>query len=579
MRGRIGKKSIASKLRFSFLILALLGVIIGTFGVVSLQLVGGSAEDLYNENILGLTTISNTFAEFQSVRNRLTQLLFVASDDNVADMVTSATQTVSELEEKREDSVNSDQVERSTNLLKEDIQTVDRGLEDYKAAVSLENSDSFAALIRDWNYYKNEITAILSNVESGKLNEAVSLMLESVELGDALETDFSNLISEAKADANAKRSNMDVVTTVAQLSVLVLVLFSLAASPFIARSLTDRIARPIQKISSAAEKLALGDLEIEIENSDMDEIVKLSNAFQSLIDSTKEQAKALERLADGDMTKDVAIRSEQDVIGKSISALVRKMRGLIMKIKTASYQVAEGANQISDSTYTLSSGASEQAGVVEELTASIEEISNHTSKNAESANEAKELAISAKSRALQGNSQMERLLSTMAEIRDSSEKVSKVIKFIEDIAFQTNILSLNAAVEASRAGAAGRGFAVVAEEVKNLAQRSAAAASETTDTIQVSIRKAAEGEKVAHDTAATFENIVKDIEKAAEAVSEIAAASADQALGIQQINQGILQVSNLAQANAATAEEEAAASQVLSEQANNLRDLLDDFTL
>ena len=109
MRGRIGKKSIASKLRFSFLILALLGVIIGTFGVVSLQLVGGSAEDLYNENILGLTTISNTFAEFQSVRNRLTQLLFVASDDNVADMVTSATQTVSELEEKREDSVNSDQ--------------------------------------------------------------------------------------------------------------------------------------------------------------------------------------------------------------------------------------------------------------------------------------------------------------------------------------------------------------------------------------------------------------------------------------------------------------------------------------
>ena len=178
-------------------------------------------------------------------------------------------------------------------------------------------------------------------------------------------------------------------------------------------------------------------------------------------------------------------------------------------IKNASNQVAEGRTDIGFVNI-LSNSASEQASVVEELTASMEEISSHTTKNASSARETKELAISARSRAMQGNDQMEQLLNAMAEIRDSSEKVSKVIKIIEDIAFQTNILALNAAVEASRAGASGRGFAVVAEEVKNLALRSATAANETTDTIQISIRKASEGE-VAHATAATFADIVKTL--------------------------------------------------------------------
>jgi len=579
MKKWLKKQSIAAKLIISFVILALIGVIIGLFGIGSLHMVKSSADDLYNENILGLTTISSTYAEFQSVRNRLTQLLFVASDKGIADMVSSATQSASETEVKSYSSDTGEQVKKSTILLKEDIATVDQGLKEYELTVTLEESDSYAALVRDWNTFKGEIESIALKVESGKMQEAVASMFDNIELGDALEDDFKNIVIEAKADAAAKREKVDIVAIVTQLSVLVLILISLVASPLVSRLLTNRIARPIRKISVAAEKLALGDLDIEIEANDTKEIVKLSNAFQSLVDSTNDQAKALVRLADGDMTAEVAIRSENDIIGRSISELVMKMRSLIMNIKTASHQVAEGASQISDSTNTLSNGASEQASVVEELTASIEEISSHTSKNAASATEAKELAISAKNRALQGNAQMEHLLDTMAEIRESSDKVSKVIKVIEDIAFQTNILSLNAAVEASRAGAAGKGFAVVAEEVKNLAQRSATAANETTDIIQLSIKRSADGEKVAQATAAAFGDIVKDIEKAAEAVSEIATASTDQALGIQQINQGILMVSELAQTNAATAEEEAAASQVLSEHANNLKALLDDFTL
>jgi methyl-accepting chemotaxis protein len=586
------KQSIATKLILSFVIMALIGVIIGLFGIGSLRMVVGSANDLYHENILGLTTISNTYAEFQNVQNRLTQLLFVASDERVADTVSSATQniddpdTVSSVTESSDDSkpdrdstAVSGQVRKSVSRLREVVTAIDKNLEEYRAAVTPEENDDLTALVEGWNAYKIKIEEIISNVENGKMQQAMDSLSASISLGDALENDFIDRIAKAEVDAAAKRERMDIVSLVAQLSVLVLILVTLVASPFVVRLFTKRIARPIRKISVAAEKLSLGDLDIEIETNRTEEISKLSNAFQSLVDSTKEQARALERLADGDMTANVVIRSENDVIAKSISELVSKMRNLIMSIKNASNQVAEGAVQISDSSNILSNSASEQASVVEELTASMEEISSHTTKNASSARETKELAISARSRAMQGNDQMEQLLNAMAEIRDSSEKVSKVIKIIEDIAFQTNILALNAAVEASRAGASGRGFAVVAEEVKNLALRSATAANETTDTIQISIRKASEGEKVAHATATTFADIVKDIEKAAESASEIAAASEDQALGIQQINQGILQVSELAQTTAATAEEETAASQELSEQVNSLRRLLDDFTI
>ena len=174
---------------------------------------------------------------------------------------------------------------------------------------------------------------------------------------------------------------------------------------------------------------------------------------------------------------------------------------------------------------------------------------------------------------------MEDMMSAMEDINRSSESISKIIKVIDDIAFQTNILALNAAVEAARAGEAGKGFAVVAEEVRNLAAKSAAAASETAELIEDSINKVSAGSKIADDTASALEAITQGVSKSGTLIAEIAESSNYQATAVAQINQAIGQVSQVVQTNSATSEQCAAASEELSNQANRMMDLLSVFRL
>jgi len=228
------------------------------------------------------------------------------------------------------------------------------------------------------------------------------------------------------------------------------------------------ISNPINKVVVAANKLAKGDMDISFDIESKDETGKLIAAFKALVESTKEQAYIVERIADGDLTVDVPIRSEKDLLGKKLSEMVRNINDLIMSIASAAEQVSAGAKQISDSSMALSQGATEQASSIEELTASIEEVSSKTKVNDDNANKANDLAEKAKDYATTGNTHMQEMLKAMDEINEASNNVNKIIKVIDDIAFQTNILALNAAVEAARAGQHGKGFAVVAEEVRSL---------------------------------------------------------------------------------------------------------------
>ncbi|MDD6134142.1 MAG: methyl-accepting chemotaxis protein [Selenomonadaceae bacterium] len=292
-------------------------------------------------------------------------------------------------------------------------------------------------------------------------------------------------------------------------------------------------------------------------------------------------AASAEVIGSGDLSQPMKPENN-DEIGQAVEHFEHMRQNLnqsMNNIHVAAEQVAAGSRNVSEASVSLSQGAAEQASSVEELSASISEISSQTASNAENADRANNLTIQARQQAAVGDADMKEMLAAMEDINTSSANISKIIKVIDEIAFQTNILALNAAVEAARAGQHGKGFAVVAEEVRNLAARSAKAAKETTELIEDSIVKVESGREIAGKTAEALMTIMSNVSEVADIVSSIAKASSEQKLALEQIDQGVLQVSQVVQANSATSEQAASASEQLNAQAARLRETAGQFRL
>jgi methyl-accepting chemotaxis protein len=288
-----------------------------------------------------------------------------------------------------------------------------------------------------------------------------------------------------------------------------------------------------------------------------------------------------DRIARGDLSSDVAVRGSDETgdLLRALAEMTNNLRQLVGEVAGGAHMVADTSAQIAQGNQDLSQRTEEQASTLEETASSMEELTSTVSLNAQNARQASQLAMNASDVARKGGLVVGQVVSTMAGISDSSRKIGDIIGVIDGIAFQTNILALNAAVEAARAGEQGRGFAVVAAEVRNLAQRSAAAAKEIKSLIGESVEKVDAGGKLVNAAGNTMDEIVASVKKVSDLIAEIAAASEEQDAGIQQVNTAVTQMDQVVQQNASLVEEASAATESMKSQAGLLLQMVSRFKL
>lgn len=543
---------------FSVITLVLMLIISGV-GFWASTSINKARSNRYNYYAMSEYNLSEAYSDFADVKVRLRNILYIYNDN--------ATKLKSEITDMQR--------------YEEEMQASLKAFENNLSYFNDQNiSTLYNNVVNYMDSYLESAEECVQLAESGQVERGrTELTTNGITTASNCEQELQKLIEALEAASSANNDAVESELTALLVILVVICVIAIVLTLSYAMVMVKSITVPVNKMVVAAQKLAEGDVDVDCKKVHNDDLGMLMDEFELMAQAIRDQAKIADQIAQGDMTVNITPRSDRDLLGKALNKLLADNNKTLGNIKESTVQVTVGAEQVSSASQALAQGATEQASAIQQVTASMNEIAERTKFNASEANQADTLVHNVKQMAVAGNEQMKSMIGAMNDINKSSETISKIIKVIDDIAFQTNILALNAAVEAARAGVHGKGFAVVAEEVRNLAAKSASAASETAEMIEDSINKVGNGTRLAEDTAQALDEIVTSIDQIVTLISSIATASNDQATAVSQVDQAIGQVSQVVQTNSATSEQCAAASEELSNQAANLRNQMANYRL
>lgn len=448
-------------------------------------------------------------------------------------------------------------------------------------AISNENYEEYASALSDWG---NIGYSIMDEIKNGDREKAVDAIFN--DCTPALNK-LVNIAIKLDEETDHLRDRSSITTFIFAIAgivcIFVCLTFAWTLTRKTSKKVLETILEPLHAVEDVAKELTEGNLHSTLEYRSEDEIGNLAHSMRKSIrilgSYVDDIGRAMKEFSEGNFDVQPEVEWKGDFVGilDSFMLFEKSMAETIKGIQTVSNEVSSAADQVALSSNDLAEGATNQAAVVEELTATVEGVSEQVEKNAKSAKEISNRVDELGDAISESNGKMREMVDSMHEINDASQEIDKIIATINEIASQTNLLALNATIEAARAGEAGKGFAVVANQVNLLADQSAHAAKESAELIETSVKAVEKGMVIAGQTATQLEDVAESSKAITGEVTNIAETLETQTVEIQQINQGIEQINDVVQSNAATSEECAAASQEMSSEAESLREMIRKF--
>lgn len=458
--------------------------------------------------------------------------------------------------------------------------------------VTQAGKDAYNQIVKDLDGYWDLSDQLIE--EGSTTDQEISKKVqrrEADELGPAYQVvynDLKNLMNIYVQKGDQIESVMAVMEIIAVIIMIAVIILSILSGRRYGNQIADGISKPLQQISERLKTFAEGDLDSEFPEHDAkDEVAEMIETARKMADNLNviisDSGKLLNEMADGNFA--VATEHEERYTGKFNDLLIgirnmnRKIDESLRQVEETAEQVSLGSGNMAEAAQSLAEGATEQAGAVEELQATIADITANVEHTAENLQKSHADARKYADDADHSREQMHAMVEAMQRISESSMKIENIISELEDIASQTNLLSLNASIEAARAGEAGKGFAVVADQIRKLAEQSAASAVSTRELIEGSIHDVEEGNKAVALVSETLDEVIKGINDIADTSKSLSENSQSQVTAMEQAEQGVNQISEVVQSNSAMAQETSATSEELSAQAETLDNLVKQFKL